>query len=61
MYIIVSVLFRNLPLAILIAMPLVISVYTLTNLSYFTVMSIDELINSPAVAVVSMIHDCIKL
>jgi hypothetical protein len=47
-------LFRNLPLAILIGLPLVTVVYVLTNLSYFTVMSIDEMISSPAVGVVSI-------
>jgi L-type amino acid transporter 9 len=42
---------RNLPLAIVIGVPLVTIVYILVNISYFTVMSIDELIHSPAVAI----------
>ena len=41
------------PLAILIAMPCIIVLYLLTNISYFTVMSADELLASPAVAIVS--------
>jgi len=44
---------RNLPLSIIIGVPLVMVVYILTNISYFAVMSVDELIASPAVAVVS--------
>jgi L-type amino acid transporter 9 len=42
---------RNLPLAICIGMPLVIIAYVLTNISYFSVMSIEEMISSPAVAI----------
>lgn len=42
---------RNLPLALLIGVPLVMIVYLLTNISYFTVMSIEQLLESPAVAV----------
>ena len=45
--------FRNLPLAIIISMPLVMGVYLLTNVSYFTAMSKDELLASPAVAAVN--------
>ena len=45
--------FRNLPLAIYISMPLISVVYILANISYFTVLSPDELIESAAVAVVS--------
>ena len=47
--------FRNLPLAIMIGIPLVTVLYLLVNISYFTVMSVEELLNSPAVAVVSTI------
>ena len=46
--------YRNLPLAIMIGIPLVTVLYLLVNISYFTVMSVDELLNSPAVAVVSL-------
>jgi len=42
---------RNLPLSIVIGLPLVIIVYILTNISYFTVMSVEEMISSPAVAI----------
>lgn len=37
----------------MIGIPLVTVLYLLVNISYFTVMSVDELLNSPAVAVVS--------
>eukprot|EP00064_Thunnus_orientalis_P012228 superscaffoldBa00001851_g12262 len=43
--------FRNLPLAILIGIPLVSVCYVLVNVAYFTVMSTTELLLSPAVAV----------
>ncbi|XP_077166264.1 B(0,+)-type amino acid transporter 1 [Paroedura picta] len=43
--------YRNLPLAIVIGIPLVTVCYTLINLSYFTVMTSTELLQSPAVAV----------
>ncbi|CAF3947436.1 unnamed protein product [Rotaria magnacalcarata] len=42
---------RNLWLSIVVALSLAIIVYVLTNISYFTVMSKDELLNSNAVAV----------
>lgn len=42
---------RNLPLAIIIGIPLTAVVYTLTNIAYFTVLSPAELIQSSAVAV----------
>jgi len=42
---------RNLPLSIIIGVPLVMLAYVLTNISYFTVMSIQEVIASPAVAI----------
>lgn len=44
---------RNLPLAIIIGIPLVTACYILINVSYFTVMTATELLQSPAVAVVS--------
>ena len=43
---------RNLPRAIQIGIPLVTLLYFLTNISYFTAMSPEELLDSPAVAVV---------
>ncbi|XP_054856599.1 B(0,+)-type amino acid transporter 1 [Eublepharis macularius] len=43
--------YRNLPLAIIIGIPLVTVCYTLINISYFTVMTATELLQSPAVAV----------
>lgn len=44
---------RNLPLAIIIGIPLVTGCYILVNVSYFTVMTATELLQSQAVAVVS--------
>ncbi|XP_057686043.1 b(0,+)-type amino acid transporter 1-like [Corythoichthys intestinalis] len=43
--------YRNLPLAILIAIPLVSVCYVMVNIAYFTVMTPTELLSSPAVAV----------
>ncbi|KAM6222994.1 B(0,+)-type amino acid transporter 1 [Rhynchocyon petersi] len=43
--------FRNLPLAIVIGIPLVTVCYILMNISYFTVMTTTELLQSQAVAV----------
>ncbi|XP_077568645.1 b(0,+)-type amino acid transporter 1-like isoform X2 [Stigmatopora nigra] len=43
--------FRNLPLAIVIGIPLVSVCYVMVNISYFTVMTSNELLSSPAVAV----------
>lgn len=43
--------YRNLPLAIIIGIPLVTVVYLLTNIAYFTVLSPAELLASPAVAI----------
>ncbi|XP_068174478.1 b(0,+)-type amino acid transporter 1-like [Antennarius striatus] len=43
--------YRNLPLAILIAIPLVSICYVMVNVSYFTVMTVTEVLSSPAVAV----------
>ncbi|XP_033119667.1 b(0,+)-type amino acid transporter 1-like [Anneissia japonica] len=42
---------RNLPLSIIIGIPMVTLFYVMTNLSYLTVMSPEELISSSAVAV----------
>ncbi|XP_072488173.1 B(0,+)-type amino acid transporter 1 [Notamacropus eugenii] len=43
--------YRNLPLAIIIGIPLVTACYILINVSYFTVMTATELLQSQAVAV----------
>ena len=45
---------RNLPLAISIGIPGTTLVYVLTNMAYFTVLSPEELLQSNAVAVVSI-------
>ncbi|XP_029901600.1 b(0,+)-type amino acid transporter 1 [Myripristis murdjan] len=42
--------YRNLPLAILIGIPLVSACYVMVNIAYFTVMTTTELLLSPAVA-----------
>ena len=42
-------------------MPVVMTVYLLTNVSYFTVMSKEELLDSPAVAAVSTNMICIQI
>ena len=46
---------KNLPRAILIGIPGVTLLYLLTNISYFTVLSTDDVLESPAVAVVNKI------
>ncbi|KAI3380648.1 hypothetical protein SNEBB_006272 [Seison nebaliae] len=41
---------RNLPLAICLAIPIIIIVYILVNISYFIIMTKEEILSSPAVA-----------
>ena len=50
-----GVTFRNIPLAIIISMVVVTSVYIFTNVAYFSVLSAEELLASNAVASVSIL------
>lgn len=45
---------RNIPRAIWLSVPTVTILYVLVIVSYFTVMTVDEMIASPAVALVRM-------
>lgn len=47
---------RDLPLAIFISCIIVTIVYTLANVAYFTTVMPEEILTTPAVAVVSVIH-----
>ncbi len=44
----------NLPRAIMLGMPTLIVLYVMVNISYFTVMTVPELLASPAVGIVSI-------
>ena len=51
-YVLCSV--RNLPLAIWISIPLITFIYVFANVAYFTVLTVPQLLQSNAVAVVSL-------
>lgn len=44
---------KTLPRAIYISLPIVTFVYVMSNAAYFTKMNVEEILSSPAVAVVS--------
>lgn len=56
-----SIDLRNLPLAIMIGIPLVTVCYVMVNIAYFTVMTPTELLLSPAVAVVRRVDSCCSM
>ena len=53
--------FRNLWLSIVLAVPTVIILFVLTNISYFTAMNRAELLSSDAVAVVCSLDEQIRV
>lgn len=50
---------RDLPIAIVFSCLVVTIVYTLANVAYITVVSLNEILTTPAVAVVSNTYDLI--
>lgn len=48
----VSALSRNLPLSLLIGIPIVTLSYVLVNVSYFAILSYDEILSAKTVALV---------
>lgn len=44
---------RNILLSIVLAVPFITMIYVLMNVSYLTVLSVQEMMDAPAVAVVS--------
>ena len=53
--------YRDLPLAIMIGIPLVTGCYVLVNIAYLTVLTQAEIAASGAVAVVCSFHYCLEL
>ena len=49
-----SLIFRDMPIAVVTALFTIASVYTLTNVAYFSALTPTELLESPAVALVSV-------
>lgn len=49
-----KLVFRNLPRAIYISLPLVTFIYVLANMAYLSVLSPDEMMASDAIAVVGI-------
>ena len=54
---IIFVIFRDLPRALMIGIPLVTIVYLLTNIAYIAVVGGRGILNSGAVAIVSITHN----
>ena len=54
---IIFVIFRDLPRALMIGIPLVTIVYLLTNIAYIAVVGGHGILNSEAVAMVSITHN----
>lgn len=55
-------MYRNLPRAIWISMPLITVIYVMSNVAYFVVLAPREIIDSEAVAVVSsFLYHLLKL
>ena len=53
MMLILIIHFRNIPRSLAIAVPAVTGIYVMMNVAYMTVLSTEEMLKAPAVAVVS--------
>lgn len=53
MMLILIIYFRNIPRSLAIAVPAVTGIYVMMNVAYMTVLSTEEMLKAPAVAVVS--------